>query len=124
MVNPCKLFSDADLKQLGITGQPTTAGQDCLWVLSGGVAVNIGLHEGTAVDGLHLPGASDPSKATVGSRSAVKIVNEKTNMCAYGLALPQNSSVTVIVASIPGRASACDSAEQVAKIIEPKLPSA
>ncbi|MBA8931159.1 hypothetical protein BC739_008406 [Kutzneria viridogrisea] len=122
-VKPCSLLTAAEVTQLGLKESGFSGGDTCQYNNSGSVYVIVTVVKKGGIDELNNDGGT-ATKMPVGSHQAMKVVKESDNSCIFRLAVTQHSSIGVLAQDRPDKPSACPLAENAAKLVEPKLPSA
>jgi hypothetical protein len=121
-VDPCALLTSRDVQQLGLvpTGRDTAAGgRDCHWKKSGQYVVGIEIWDNRSLSDLSTINRV-VTNYPVGSHEGRQVLSHDGG-CGVYLAL---TATSMVVASGAGVMSAdeCPLADQLAKLIEPRLP--
>lgn len=125
-LDPCTLVSPDQLAGLGFTrpGEAQTAleAEMCTWAGSGR-SVSVALDPSNSVDELNTGSATSVEEITVGSHDGRRVLETSgPGFCSIDIAVTESSSATVTGIDFDGTQLACDTAMQVATIVEPKLP--
>ncbi len=121
-LDPCTLLSAADVARIG-TAAGQRDGKSCRFKASGKFGVEITLVPNGGIADLNTAN-SEASPIKVGARQGVKVLDKGNAVCAIGIAVTDKSSVLVIGSSVTAVSAeaGCPYANDVATIIEPKLP--
>lgn len=128
-IDPCSLLSDAEIAAYGNFGEPAPQnhGDDrsCNWQTQQGSGDSIGI----SVDIRNSQGVSDANDAglgidttEVGGRQVARIPTQ-TGGCIIAIGVTESSRVDVRSNAFDNQKS-CDIADDLAGIVEPKLPEA
>ncbi|HEV7649096.1 MAG TPA: DUF3558 domain-containing protein [Actinophytocola sp.] len=125
-IEPCDLLSGEDLSRLGLgDGEEADFGDSpgCDWSKSADFGVLIGLSPDLGAEEANLQGAT-PVPVTVGSHDAFRVEEQGGAMgsCAILVVVSDSSYVDVTTTAGDDTPKACDKANEVAELVEPKLP--
>ncbi|HEY0454278.1 DUF3558 domain-containing protein [Actinophytocola sp.] len=127
-IEPCDLLTAEEVAQLGVgNGQNDDVGDSpgCSWSKSGDFVLSVGLVTDVGIHDANLQGAS-PEPVNVGGHEAIRVQNQGGGEggCAVLIATSDSSfvDITVITTSGSDTPRACGAAENVAGLVERKLP--
>jgi hypothetical protein len=126
-IDPCELLSEADRTRLKLEpGKAKKTGQNraCDWISTDVWAVGIGLRTNLAFKDANLRGAT-PTQASVGRHEAYEVRNAGGGeACEIFIVIGERSFVQVTANTTGGSNTplACKVSNDVAKIVDPKLP--
>jgi len=125
-IEPCDLLTGDDLSRLGLSGGDDADFGDspgCDWSKSGDFGVLIGLSPDLGAEEANLSGAT-PEPITLGSHDALRVEEQggAEGSCAILIVVSDSSYVDVSATAGGDTPKACDKANEVAELIEPKLP--
>ena len=129
-LDPCSLLSASDLASYGTFGEPRKreafGARSCGYLMKAQGAsdshlgVDVNVRDSQGIDTVNDSGKGTiPSQ--VNNRQAVVVPTGNTG-CILAMAVGSASRVDISITSAADSTKACDTASQVAKIVEPKLP--
>jgi len=129
-LDPCSLLSATDLASYGTFGDPRkregSGARSCGYLRKAQDAsdshlgVDVNIRDSQGIDSVN-DGGKGTIPSQVNARQAVLVPTGETN-CVVAMAVGSTSRVDITVTSAADSTKACDTASQVAKIVEPKLP--
>lgn len=122
-LDPCSLLTAGEVAQLHLPpGKPeTTAGNAvCEWNQQGSGIVDVTVRPNKGIDDLNTSGRT-VTDVNIGAHKGRRLEGPEPGLCDVDIAVSEKSSVTV-GAVHDQTPPACALAEQVANLIEPKLP--
>ncbi|HEX7305683.1 DUF3558 family protein [Lentzea sp.] len=129
-IKPCELLTDAETKELEITGagEPAKLGSadTCDWNISGNGGVQVGVRATRGVKDLTLDG-NKKYEVQVGKFTATKVEGQdgSADTCSIVLSVSDSSSVSIVSNLSGGRedtAASCERATKAATLVAEKLP--
>jgi hypothetical protein len=131
---PCALLNATkDLASYGTFRGPEVAelggARSCSWKLirknpaDEGLVVSLDVRDEQSIGSMNDDGGGIQT-GDVNGRSASRAPNPETGDCTMGLALTQHSRIDVGISSISDVDKSCRIAQEVAYIVEPRLPDA
>ncbi|KAA9153811.1 DUF3558 domain-containing protein [Amycolatopsis acidicola] len=125
---PCELLTPVERSTVGLTSAGTDkaigSGRACDWTETGTFGLTITLEDAAGLDDLQV--GKGGGKTTVGEHQAIKVSDRSAGdgTCAMLLAAGDKSSVQIDVtnSNFHDTTLACQRAQTVAKLVEPKLP--
>lgn len=120
--HPCSLLSPSDLRQVGVSVQPTEGmvgtAHECEFD-SNDFSIDVGLRTNVGLADFQAAGGT-VENTTIGSHQA-KEAADSGGSCVVALGVSASSRVDVTVTPI-GTSDPCPTALNLAKLVEPKLP--
>ncbi|MBP2181988.1 DUF3558 domain-containing protein [Amycolatopsis magusensis] len=128
-LDPCTLLSSAERSTVGLTsvGEPKAIGsaRTCDWTEAGTFGLAISVDESKGLADLRTEKRS-ARQIEVGGREGLKVADAKADdgTCAVLLGAGESASVQIDVSNttFTGTEAACARADEVAGLVEPKLP--
>ncbi|WP_425273069.1 DUF3558 domain-containing protein [Saccharomonospora piscinae] len=130
-LEPCDLLSVGDLDEYGAfeDGEYKDLGsaRSCSWQLSneGGVdgfVVALNVRDSQNVDSMNDVGAGIKN-LNIDGRTAARVENPRYGDCTVGIEIDAQSRVDVTVNGLSSTEESCPIAEDVARVMEPRLPA-
>jgi hypothetical protein len=122
-LRPCELLSAEDLTALDLpaSGEEDEIGpaRRCQWQTSGSHTVSVGILDELGIDQVQSQGPTE--ELSVGSHEALRYVGV-VGTCGVAIAVSDSSRVDVLGTAGGDMNQACEIANQVAELVEPKLP--
>lgn len=123
--DPCSLLTSSEVSQLGLTlVGPESGGRRCEWKVRGTYSVDAGLKEGRGY-GLQdiVPDKGELSDYPVGKHEGKLLkANIGPGDCMVSIGVSETARVDIIGANSGDTNAICTIVQNVAKLIEPKLP--
>lgn len=132
-LDPCTLLTDSDRVQVGITvagvSDPVASSPGCKWLVSVQFAARIDFHPKRGLSEINY-GNATPTPTTIGKHSGSKLPSgtngggRDNGSCQVFIAVDDSSAVAVSISNSGAKNTelACQRADQIAKIIDSKLP--
>ncbi|WP_188316558.1 DUF3558 family protein [Solihabitans fulvus] len=131
-IKPCDLLTASDTTPVGITtpGRPESVGGSptCRWSTPGKFSFTLALNLDASIRTLNYAGKS-PTPVSIGRHSAAELPDSietraNTGDCSVYIAVSDSSSAQIesTVQDTSDTALSCKRAEQIAKLIDSKLP--
>jgi Protein of unknown function (DUF3558) len=126
-VDPCTLLSASEVSQIGITvanqkTHPDSKTTSCEWAAHAGApALVVSFRPTLGMDELNNSQATSVTKVTINGRQVDEALVGPNNLCSVAIPISAHSSASVVASGKAGGTGACGWAEQMAKIVAPKV---
>lgn len=126
-VDPCTLLSASDVSQIGIsvTSQkthPDSKTTSCEWAAHAGApALIVSFRPALGMSELNNSQATSVTKVTINGQQVDEALVGPNNLCSVAIPISAHSSASVVASGKAGGTGACGWAEQMAKIVAPKV---
>ena len=124
--DPCSLLTSSDATSLGLPPQGRRADiiglLICTWPKPGS-SVSVNLDPGRGIKDVGVGSATKTEDVVIGKHQGRRVEESSgPGYCSFDLAITDETSARISAIILGKTAEACKLAEQVTKIVEPKLP--